>query len=75
MISRYRCLEIFPEGQFCVQSKDFYRAPFREVASLQLDRQFIELLAEASPESRSGLFGTEEEAIRAHDHGPGPSIV
>ena len=66
-VARYRCLEVFPERQFCVQSKDFYHAPFREVDSLQLDRQFIELLAEVPPESRSDLFGTVEEAIRAHD--------
>jgi hypothetical protein len=66
-LARYRCLQIIPGGKFCVQSKDFYNPPFAETAAEQLERQFLELLSEELPSERSGMYGTIEEAIRAHD--------
>ncbi len=64
---RYRCFEDRSSGQFCVQSADFYQPPVAVDRLLQLEKQFIELLLEESPFSRSGSFATVEEAIADHD--------
>ena len=64
---RYRCFEVIPLGKFCIQSKDFYQAPFGEKACLDLDHHFMELLVEASPDLRGGLYDLLEEAIRGHE--------
>jgi hypothetical protein len=64
---RYRCLELLPEGGFCVQSADFYR-PGHNWAEQDrmLTQQFIELLVEDSPERRSRTYTTLREAIERH---------
>jgi hypothetical protein len=62
---RYRCVEVLPVGGYCVQSADFYNLPYDKVESDRLDKQFVELLAEEAPDSRSGVFSSLSEAIRA----------
>jgi hypothetical protein len=64
---RYRCFEDMRTGQFCVQSADFYQSPVTEERISQLEKQFIELILEEHPFSRSGSFGTIEEAIADHE--------
>lgn len=64
---RYRCFEDRSNGQFCVQSADFYQSPISVDRWSQLEKQFIELLLEESPTARSGSFPTVEEAITDHD--------
>ncbi|MBX7220589.1 MAG: hypothetical protein K1Y36_11635 [Blastocatellia bacterium] len=64
---RYRCFQVLPLGKFCVQSADFYRQPFDQVQSIQLEKQFLELFLEEAPEIRSGLFESLEAAIQAHE--------
>lgn len=64
---RYRCFEVIPLGKFCVQSRDTYRPPFTGETATALERQLLELLAEESPDLRSGLHDSVEEAIRSHD--------
>jgi hypothetical protein len=63
-IVRYRCFQTIPDGYYCVQSADFYRENTNRNFP---DDQFIELLAEVSPEQRSPAFATIEEAIAHHD--------
>jgi len=50
-----------------VQSADFYRLPTDGVGISDFDHQFLELLAEESPEARSGGFDSLEEAIANHE--------
>jgi hypothetical protein len=64
---RYRCFEDTNNGKFCVQSADFYNLPIQAERLIQLQRQFLELMIEESPFSRSGAFDTVEEAIARHD--------
>jgi len=64
---RYRCFEDCSNSRFCVQSADFYQSPITPDRLLQLEKQFIELLLEESPFSRSESFPTVEEAIADHD--------
>jgi len=64
---RYRCLQLLPDGGYCVQSADFYHQPPSEAQQQNLDRQFLELLAEQSPDERDSLHPTLEGAIEAHD--------
>jgi hypothetical protein len=66
-VVRYRCFEDESTGRFCVQSADFYQSPSTADYISQLERQFIELLIEQSPFTRSGSFASIEEAITDHD--------
>jgi hypothetical protein len=63
----YRCLEVLPDGGFCVQSADFYRQDqeFGE-QDMMFGQQFIELLREESPEQRAVVLPTLREAIERH---------
>jgi hypothetical protein len=63
----YRCLELLPQGGFCVQSADFYQqADDFCKRDKGFARQFIELLIEDSPEARTKVFPTLQEAIEDH---------
>ena len=62
----YRCLQILPDGGYCVQGADFFDAPIDESRLLQSLKQFLELLAEDPPEERAVVFGSIEEAIEDH---------
>jgi hypothetical protein len=66
-IVRYRCFEDSSTGKFCVQSADFYNLPFQTERLIQLEKQFLELVIEESPFTRSGAFDTVEEAIASHN--------
>jgi hypothetical protein len=46
---------------------DDYSIPLQRSQDSYLERQFIELLLEESPDIRGGTFSTLEEAIAAHD--------
>jgi hypothetical protein len=63
----YRCFEVLNGGGFCVQSKDFYRLPRDARQEQDFQRQYVELLCEESPESRTGAYPSLVEAIRAFD--------
>lgn len=64
---RYRCFELHPDGGYCVQSADFYDSPADPTQVRHLESQYLELLSEEAPDSRSGAFRTIEEAIAGHD--------
>ncbi|MBR8833056.1 MAG: hypothetical protein DSM106950_03170 [Stigonema ocellatum SAG 48.90 = DSM 106950] len=64
---RYRCFERLTDGQFCVQSVDYYHLPLNEKQIKTLDNQFLELFIEESPDQRSSLHPTLEEAIAQYD--------
>ena len=64
---RYRCFEHLKTARFCVQNADCYRAPVTDEYLLQLEKQYLELLLEEDPFSRTGSFASVEEAIEEHD--------
>jgi hypothetical protein len=64
-VVRYRCFQLLPDGGYSVQSADHYHAPFADIRTEELDKQFLELLSEEAPEARSPLFPTVDEAIGA----------
>jgi hypothetical protein len=66
-IVRYRCFQLLPDGGYCVQSADYYHAPFGDARPAQHEKQFLELLLEEAPKVRSPLLPTLIEAIRAFD--------
>lgn len=67
-LARYRCFQVRPGGGFCVQSKDFFEVGSLSVSKFsEHERQFLELLSEEAPDSRSTVYATLEEAIANHD--------
>lgn len=64
---RYRCFQRLTDGQFCVQSADYYHLPLNEEQVRILDKQFLELFIEESPDQRSSLHPTLEEAIAEYE--------
>jgi hypothetical protein len=62
----YRCFEILGKG-FTVQSKDYFWPDSIEKESLNMDKQFLELLREQAPEERSGKWASIEEAIQGFE--------
>lgn len=66
-VVRYRCFEDLSSGHFSVQSADFYQVPLDTKQVADLDRQYLELLAEQAPEERAGGFDSLEAAVEAHD--------
>ena len=66
-VACYRCLQRLSDGLFCVQSKDLFHLPASEKQRQDLASQFVELLVEEDPVSRSGGFASLEDAIRAHE--------
>jgi len=63
----YRCFEVLNGSGFCVQNKDYYYLPADAKQERYFHSQFVELLCEESPESRSGVYPSLQEAIRAFD--------
>lgn len=66
-VTRYRCFEHLGNRMFCVQNSDFYPKGLSPGDFTQLDKQFVELLLEEDPFSRSGSFSLVEDAIKDHD--------
>lgn len=64
---RYRCFENMDTGKFCVQSADFYHSPIKAEQLIQSEKQFLELMIDESPFTRSGSFDSVAEAIAHHD--------
>ena len=63
---RYRCFEVLGEHKFGVQNADFLRHPISNAQQIDFDNQFLELLIEVSPEKRTEVYPTLEEAIKRH---------
>jgi hypothetical protein len=63
----YRCLERLEDRRFFVQSADRLRLPVRLERIQEHEKQFWELLLEASPTERGDAHATVEEAIAAFD--------
>ena len=63
---RYRCFRDLETERFCVQSADFYRSSMSSGDVLKLDKQFVELLVEDDPFSRSESYASIGQAIEAH---------
>lgn len=63
---RYRCFEVLGERKFGVQNTDYLRYPISEAQRIDFDNQFLELLIEVSPEKRTEVYPTIEEAIKKH---------
>jgi hypothetical protein len=66
-VVRYRCFQLLPDGGFSVQSADYYNAPLQDARTVQLEKQFLELLLEEASEVRSPSFPSLIEAINAFD--------
>jgi hypothetical protein len=64
---RYRCFEDVTSRTFSVQSADFFELPIQMERLVQLEKQFLELMIEESPFTRSGSFDSIEDAIAHHD--------
>lgn len=64
---RYRCFKNLTTNQYSLQSADFYRIPLDLGQVGNLEKQFVELLAEQLPEERAESFESVEEAIAAHE--------
>jgi hypothetical protein len=63
----YRCFRNLATGRFSVQSADFYRLPIDADRVGFLERNYVQLLADLSPEERSSSFATLVEAIEEHE--------
>lgn len=60
---RYRCFRSIKKNKYFVQSVDYYHHPFDAKQAAFLEKNFIELLLEDSPETRSKAYDSLEEAI------------
>jgi hypothetical protein len=63
----YRCFKDLETNLYSVQSADFYRLPLNQAQTANLERQYVELLAEQSPDERDTGFASLKEAIAAHN--------
>jgi hypothetical protein len=50
-----------------VQSADYYHLPLNEKQVETLDKQFLELFIEESPDRRSSLYPNLEEAVAKYE--------
>jgi hypothetical protein len=66
---RYRVLENLITGKYSVLMRDSFggRSSVPRDLLLNLDKYFVELLIEMTPEERGGAFDTIQDAIRAFD--------
>jgi hypothetical protein len=64
---RYRCFRNLRTNKYAVQSSDIYSIPFDPKRTTFLEKQYLELLASASPDERDAGFDSLDEAIEAHD--------
>jgi len=60
---RFNCFEILGENKFCVQGVDYFSLPVDDAQIRGFNNQYIELFIEDSPENRSDLYDTLEDAI------------
>jgi hypothetical protein len=66
-VTRYRCFRNVSSGRYSVQSADFYQMPLDSKQAADLERQYLELMAEQAPDERASSFESIEAAIEAHD--------
>ncbi|MDQ6947838.1 MAG: hypothetical protein M3256_16630 [Actinomycetota bacterium] len=67
VLYHYHCFRRLVDGRYCVQSMDFVRTNDDPGRRAELERQFVELLAETDPTARSPSFASLPEAIKAWD--------
>jgi hypothetical protein len=65
-VIRFRCFENLSTKLFCVQGSDYFHIPIDDKQLSDSDKQFLELLIEETPDTRSNSFSTVEEAVSAH---------
>jgi len=67
---RYRMLENLDTGKYIAQMRDFFgkKPSISQDWLTNLEKYFVELLVERSPEDRSGAFDTIQQAILAFDN-------
>jgi hypothetical protein len=63
---RYRCFQSLNTGKYSVQSEDHYHFPIDPQQVANLDKQFLELLSELSPDERGGAYESVQDAVTAH---------
>jgi len=63
---RYRCFRNLETNRYAVQSSDRYSLPIDSKRVTFLEHQFLELLAESSPDERAATFESLSDAIVAH---------
>lgn len=64
----YRCFRNIATNKYSVQSADFYPLPMEPTQAANLEKQYLELLAEQTPGERTGgEFDSLTAAIEAHD--------
>jgi hypothetical protein len=66
-VVRFRCYELIGEGEFCVQSADYFYYPISNEQLIKSENQQLELFLDIDPTERSETFSTLEEAILAHE--------
>ncbi len=66
-VARYLCFQILEEGEFCVQSADFFNYPVRKSDLWHAEIQAVDLFLESPPEERNAKYSSLTEAIQAHD--------
>ena len=65
---RYRCFRHLGTGKYSIQSADFHRLPLEPAHVANLEKQYVELLAEQAPDERAeSCFDSLSDAIEAHD--------
>lgn len=65
---RYRCFRHLETGKYSVQSADFHLLPLDPARMANLEKQYLELLAEQAPDERAeSCFDSLRHAIEAHD--------
>ena len=64
---RFSCLRDLKNGQFALQSADFFRLPLKANLNDGFARQFAELFIEVPPRERCAWFDSLEDAIRHHE--------
>ena len=64
---RYRCFRNLETNKYVVQSSDWYSLPLDGKRVTFLEFQFLELLAESSPDERAPAFESLSDAIMAHE--------
>jgi hypothetical protein len=64
---RYRCFRNLETNRYAVQSSDWYSLPIDSKRVTFLERQFLEVLAESSPDERAATFESLNDAIVAHE--------
>jgi hypothetical protein len=70
-VSEYRCLQVLPDGGYCVKSSHFYRSPLSSVNDVQINEAgfyFLDgMFGGGLEELTKQTFKTLEVAIKRHD--------